>query len=201
MAIFVAWWSFTVFEKIAWISYSSPHDKLNVWEFLESDYLWFPEHTKEFHIFLLLHVQFPQTEMLFLAFFTEGAPACLSRHGSGTSVFWAPLLGIWLLCTLVHGSTTVPHPYFFVCFLGPHSQHMEVPRLRVESELQLPAYVPATAMPDLSHVCDLHHSSQWWRILNLLSMARDRTCNLRVPSRIRFCCATVGTPFLHFLKL
>ena len=26
--------------------------------------------------------------------------------------------------------------FFFVCFLGPHSQHMEVPRLGVQSELQ-----------------------------------------------------------------
>ena len=26
--------------------------------------------------------------------------------------------------------------FFFFCFLGPHSQHMEVPRLGVKSELQ-----------------------------------------------------------------
>ena len=32
---------------------------------------------------------------------------------------------------------------------------MEVPRPGVESELQPPAYTTATAMPDLSHVCDL----------------------------------------------
>ena len=36
--------------------------------------------------------------------------------------------------------------YFFV-FLGPHLQYMEVPRLGVESELQLPAYATATATP------------------------------------------------------
>ena len=40
------------------------------------------------------------------------------------------------------------------------SQHMEVPRLGGKSELQLEAYTTATAMPDLSRVCDLHHSSQ-----------------------------------------
>ena len=45
-----------------------------------------------------------------------------------------------------------------ICFLGPHSHHMEVPRLGVESELQLPAYATATAMTDPSHICDLHHS-------------------------------------------
>ena len=44
------------------------------------------------------------------------------------------------------------------CFLGSHMQHMEVPRLGVESELQLPAYATATATWDLSHVCNLHHS-------------------------------------------
>ena len=31
---------------------------------------------------------------------------------------------------------------------------MEVPRPVVESELHLPAYATATAMPDLSHICD-----------------------------------------------
>ena len=34
-----------------------------------------------------------------------------------------------------------------VCvFLGPHLQHMEIPRLGVESELWLLAVTPATAM-------------------------------------------------------
>ena len=47
--------------------------------------------------------------------------------------------------------------YLFVylfCFLEPQVQHMEVPKLGVESELQLPAYTLATAMWDLSCVCD-----------------------------------------------
>ena len=52
---------------------------------------------------------------------------------------------------------------------------MEVPRRGVKSELELPAYTTATAMRDLSRVCDLHHSS-WQRcILNPLSEARDQT--------------------------
>ena len=33
-------------------------------------------------------------------------------------------------------------------FLGLHLWHMEVPRLGVQLELQLPAYTTATAMPD-----------------------------------------------------
>ena len=41
---------------------------------------------------------------------------------------------------------------------------------------------------------DLHHSSQQHRILNPPNKARDRTRNLMVPGRIRFCCAMIGTP-------
>ena len=41
---------------------------------------------------------------------------------------------------------------------------MEVPRLWVESELQLPAYTTATAMRDLSQVYILHHSSRQGQI-------------------------------------
>ena len=48
--------------------------------------------------------------------------------------------------------------------------------------------------PDLSRVCDLHHSSWQRQVLNPLSEARDQTHNLVVPSRIRFHCATTGTP-------
>ena len=44
--------------------------------------------------------------------------------------------------------------YFFV-FLGTLLWCMEVPRLGVKSELQLPATATATAMPDPSQVCDL----------------------------------------------
>ena len=54
-----------------------------------------------------------------------------------------------------------------------HPQHMEVPRLGVESELQLLAYATATAMPDLSCVCDLYHSSRQCQNLNPLRKARD----------------------------
>ena len=53
--------------------------------------------------------------------------------------------------------------------------HMEVSRLGVKLELQLPAYTTATATQDLSHVCDLHYSSEQHQILNPLSKARDQT--------------------------
>ena len=55
---------------------------------------------------------------------------------------------------------------------------MEVPRLGVRSELQLLAYTTATATPDPSFVCNLHHSSWQHQILNPLSEARDGTCVL-----------------------
>ena len=70
------------------------------------------------------------------------------------------------------------------CFLGPHLQHMEVPRLGAESKLQLPACTPATATLDPSCICDLHHSSQQCWILKPLSEARDQTCNLMDPSQV-----------------
>ena len=88
----------------------------------------------------------------------------------------------------------------FVCFLGLHPWHMEIPRLGVQLELQLPAYTTATATQDPSRVCDLHHSSWQRQILNPLRQARDRTCNLMVPSRISFCCATTGTPGMCVFK-
>ena len=48
-----------------------------------------------------------------------------------------------------------------------------------------------------SHVCDLHHSSQQHRILNLLSEASNWTRNLTVLGWILFHCTTVGTSWFH----
>ena len=59
----------------------------------------------------------------------------------------------------------------------------EDPRLGVKSELQLPATARATATRNLSHVCNLHHSSRQRQVLNPLSKARDRTHNLVDPVR------------------
>ena len=60
---------------------------------------------------------------------------------------------------------------------------MEVPRLGTEVELQLPVYRIATAVPDLSFVCDLHSSSEQCQILNPLSGAGDQTHILMDTSR------------------
>ena len=74
--------------------------------------------------------------------------------------------------------------FLYFAFLGLHPRDMEVPELGVELELQLLAYSTATAMPDPSHVCDLHHSSRQHWILDPLSEARDRTCILMDPSQV-----------------
>ena len=80
------------------------------------------------------------------------------------------------------------------CFLGLNMWHMDVPRLGVKSELELPDYATATATWDLSFVCHLHQSSQQHWIVNLLSEARDRTCVVMHTSWICYRWATTGTP-------
>ena len=71
---------------------------------------------------------------------------------------------------------------------------MEIPRLGVKLELQLPAYATATAMSGLSHTCNLHHSSRQCQIPDPLSEARDQTCILMDASQVHFHCTTMGTP-------
>ena len=86
---------------------------------------------------------------------------------------------------------------FFFGFLGLQSWHMEVPRLRVELELLLPATASAAATQNPSRICDLHCSSWQHQILGPLSEARDRTLILMDASQVRFRCATMGTPICH----
>ena len=61
--------------------------------------------------------------------------------------------------------------YFLLLFLllELHLQHMEVPRLGVQSELQLPAYTTATGTSNLNCIFNLY------QILNPRSNARDQT--------------------------
>ena len=54
----------------------------------------------------------------------------------------------------------------------------------VKLELQLLIYPTVTALWDLSHVCDLHHSSRQHQILNSLSEARDWTCILMYTNQV-----------------
>ena len=101
--------------------------------------------------------------------------------------------------SITHSSTVEPSPtlFFFFFLFRLYLQHMEVPRLGVESELQLLAYATATAMQDPSRIYKLHHSSQQCQILNPLSEARDQTQNLMVPSQMHFCYTTKGTPLTN----
>ena len=55
--------------------------------------------------------------------------------------------------------------FFSFFFLWLHLRHMEVPKLGVESELQLLACTTATATRDPSLLCDLHLSS--WQCRSL----------------------------------
>ena len=73
---------------------------------------------------------------------------------------------------------------------------MEIPRLGVQSELQLPAYTIGIAMPNPSHVCDLHHSSQQLWILNPLGEAQDPLGVLMDTSPVCYSWATTGTLIL-----
>ena len=47
--------------------------------------------------------------------------------------------------SLVPSFSSSSSSFFFFCFLGPHLRHIEVPRIGVKSELELPAYTTATA--------------------------------------------------------
>ena len=78
------------------------------------------------------------------------------------------------MCSSKHVQNQHPRQFLFL-ILGLHMWHMEVVRLGVKPELQLLAYATATATAtrDLSHICDVHHSSQQRRILNPLSEARN----------------------------
>ena len=84
--------------------------------------------------------------------------------------------------------------FLFFYFLKLYPWHMEVPRLGVESELQMLAYITATAMWNLSQVCNPHWNwGQLW-IHNPLSEARDGTGILMDTSWVRFCWATWELP-------
>ena len=91
-------------------------------------------------------------------------------------------------CSNVLEPTTIRHTDIYIYILPPPFlglyHGMEISRLGVKLQLHLPAYATATATPEPSLFCDLHHSSQQHRILNLLSWARDQTCILMETSQV-----------------
>ena len=98
---------------------------------------------------------------------------------------------------MLPGACEFPNSFFFF-FLGLYQRHMEVPRLGVKVEIQLLAYITATAMQDLSRVCNLHHSTQQHQILNPLIKGRNWTHVLMDTSQVRYCWATTGTSAFIF---
>ena len=80
---------------------------------------------------------------------TAGFSVCASTLDFSVLVIYTSKGGAWGQLPRGKGGLLFLLLFFFFCFLGLHSWHMEVPRL--------PAYTTATAMQDLSHACDLHH--------------------------------------------
>ena len=112
-------------------------------------------------------------------------------------------LGSWRLCGELH---RLPMNfkcsvlfYFVFCLLGPHPQHMEVPRLGLiqsyscwlTPEPQQHGIRAASAI--YTSICYLYHSSRQCWILIPVKEASDRIYVLMVTS-VHFCCATMGTP-------
>ena len=75
---------------------------------------------------------------------------------------------------------------------------MEVPRLGVESELQLPAYTQPQEHGIRAASATYTTADDNAGSLNPLSKARDRTYILVDTSQICFHCTTMGTPFFFF---
>ena len=71
---------------------------------------------------------------------------------------------------------------------------MEFPRLRGWIGAAAISLCHSTATQDLSHVCDLHHSSQQCQMLNTLRKARARTLILMDTSWVCHHWATTRTP-------
>ena len=89
-----------------------------------------------------------------------------------------PLTG--KLPSLLRLVSPLPRPPLFF-FLLSHLRHTEIPRLEAEAELQLPAYTTAAA-PDMSHICNLHHSLWQHQVLNPLNKVSDQTRILMDPT-------------------
>ena len=106
----------------------------------------------------------------------------------------------WVYLPLSHdaNSKLIFFPQFFV-FLEQHPQHMDVPRLGIYLELQLPVYDTVRAMPDPCHIFDLHHRSRQCWILNHWTRPGIKPASSWELFGFLFHWATMGTPRLVFL--
>ena len=120
---------------------------------------------------------------------------CLTWQPLTTCGYW--VLKMWLVqqieySTLFHFYLTFFFFFFFLFFFVfffflAHTHGMEVSRLDVKLELHLLAHATAIAIPDMSHVFNLHHSSLQHQIFNPLSKARDGTHILMDTSCVCYC--------------
>jgi len=83
--------------------------------------------------------------------------------------------------------------FYFICLLGLYPGPMEVLRLEVKLELQLPAYTTATATQDWSHIFDLHHSLRQRQILNHWARPGIEPTSSWMLVRFVNCWVTTGT--------
>ena len=86
------------------------------------------------------------------------------------------------------------------CLSGPHQWRMEVPRLGVKSELQPPAYARTTETWDLSHICNLHHTTAHGNARSVTHWARPGIEPMSSWMLVGFInhWATMGTPYFFF---
>ena len=100
----------------------------------------------------------------------EPSGPCRATH---KAAFPLLLGGFFFSCCSYLWQLLELHLFPFFVFIRLRPRHMEIPGLGVNSEPQLPAYTAATALWDLSCVCNLHPSSWQYRIPDPLSEARD----------------------------
>ena len=106
------------------------------------------------------------------------------------------------LCIYTKQGVPIVEQYMY-CFFMVALWYMEIPRIGVELELQMPAYATVTATRDPSCISNLYHSSQQCWIPDPLNKAMDWTCILMDTSLIHFHWSTMGTPcfvYIHSLK-
>ena len=98
---------------------------------------------------------------------------------------------IWTLIVL-----QVPHPLHKGAFLLFRATSVAYGSSQARSQIRatVASLRTAIAMPELSHICDLHCSSQQCRIPDPLSETRGQTCILMDTSYVRFCWTAMGTP-------
>ena len=99
-------------------------------------------------------------------------------------------MSIWVFCPFFNF-------FFLFCFLGPNSQHTEVPRLGSNRSYSCPP------TPQLQQHQIWAMSVTYTKLIAVpdpypLSKARDQTHLFRDTIQICFCCTTTGTPRLVF---